>query len=181
MLDALTKWNRERQQRGRFPVHIGIGVSRGQVVAGNVGAPNRMDFTIIGQGVNLASRLEGACRWFGVSALVADDALRACTDEYPTREVGWIQPKGAARASLVQELLPPDSPMLACARLLDVFQEGRRAHDDGDLGAAAKSFEEVLRVDPSDGLASAYVERCRVGLDRRSCGGWDPTWVLAIS
>src|SRR5207245_9682981 len=72
MIRSLWAWNREREQRGEPSLDMGIGLNTDLVVAGNIGSPKRMDYTIIGDGVNVASRLESACKHYGARSLLSE-------------------------------------------------------------------------------------------------------------
>src|SRR3546814_1279529 len=72
MISELAVWNRQRGAAGKRPVDMGIGLNTDDVVSGNIGSPKRMDYTIIGDGVNLASRLESACKQYSARLLIRE-------------------------------------------------------------------------------------------------------------
>jgi adenylate cyclase len=72
MLRDLDTFNRQRAQRGLMAIDMGIGINTDTIVSGNIGSPRRMDYTVIGDGVNLASRLESACKEYGARLLISD-------------------------------------------------------------------------------------------------------------
>ena len=72
MMGTLRRFNQERSDRGQDMVHIGIGLNTGEVVAGNIGSPKRMDYTVIGDGVNLAARLEAATKYYGAAVIMSE-------------------------------------------------------------------------------------------------------------
>src|SRR5260221_11513919 len=86
MIRDLDTWNRTRIQEGKMPIEIGIGLNTDIVVSGNIGSKKRMDFTIIGDGVNLAARLESACKQYGVQSLFSEFSLRKLKGTYQACE-----------------------------------------------------------------------------------------------
>ena len=87
MQNRLQLLNRERAERGDDPLEIGIGLSTGELVAGNVGSPRRMDYTVIGDTVNLASRLEAATKLYRVAVIISEGTRAALQQSYPLREL----------------------------------------------------------------------------------------------
>src|SRR5207245_7997462 len=99
MISSLFDWNQLRVQDGRRPIDMGIGINTGMVVAGNIGSPKRMDFTMIGDGVNLASRLESACKQYSARILISEHTLARLQGVYRTRDVDPGNRKGKTERS----------------------------------------------------------------------------------
>jgi adenylate cyclase len=77
MIRELWNWNKQRVNEGKLPVDIGIGLNTDNVVSGTIGSKKRMDYTIIGDGVNLAARLESACKQYGAHILISEFTYKA--------------------------------------------------------------------------------------------------------
>lgn len=105
MREKLAEFNRERMAHGELPIGIGMGVHSDEVVSGNIGSSKRMELTSIGDGVNLASRLEGASKQYGTDLIISDNTYRDYADRLYVRELDFITVKGKSEPVIVYELV----------------------------------------------------------------------------
>ena len=105
MRDKLAEFNQERKANGKLPIGIGMGIHSDEVVSGNIGSSKRMELTSIGDGVNLASRLEGASKQYGTDLIISDNTYRDYKDRLHVRELDFITVKGKSEPVIVYELV----------------------------------------------------------------------------
>ena len=165
MLHRLRDYNQERRNQGDSPLRIGIGINTGSLMLGTVGGCNRMDTTVISDAVNLASRVEGLTKEYGVSLLISHHTflgLQHPTD-YAIRLIGQVQVKGKAELVTVYEVFDADSPEIKAGKLatLQLFTEALSFYHLQVFEQAAQGFEEVLRLSPRDRVAQLYLKRIR--------------------
>ncbi|MBF0503199.1 MAG: HAMP domain-containing protein [Candidatus Riflebacteria bacterium] len=110
MIDELKTINRELEEKGFPPLKIGIGINTDVVVAGSMGSRNRLNYTVIGDGVNLASRLESECKTFQRSIIISEGTLRKARKKYRTECLGKVKVKGKQQETNIFALLGEDSP-----------------------------------------------------------------------
>ncbi len=179
MIRSLDGWNSVRLSDGKPPIGMGIGVNTDVVVAGNIGSPKRMDFTMIGDGVNLAARLESACKQYNAQILISDSTLRQLNGVYRTREVDRVVVKGKTEPVAVHEVLDyhTDETFPNLMDVVNDFRDGISNYRRGAWDAAIGSFQRCLRAHPTDVLSATYVERCEQ-LRADPPETWDGIWVL---
>ncbi|MEM9302280.1 MAG: adenylate/guanylate cyclase domain-containing protein, partial [Pseudomonadota bacterium] len=176
MLGRLDALNRRREARGEAPISIGIGLSTGEVVAGNVGSSRRMDYTVIGDTVNLAARLESATKAYGASLVAAEGTVAALSGEYPLRKIDRIRVRGKGEPVKLYQLFSPASAPTGEA--LEIFAAGRALFIEQQWHDAERRFEDVLRLDPDDGAAALHIERCRRFRQVAPPPDWDGVAIL---
>ena len=180
MIRELWTWNKLRVNEGKLPVDIGIGLNSDNVVSGTIGSKKRMDYTIIGDGVNLASRLESACKQYGTHILVSEFTYAKLRGTYRTREVDLVVVKGKTKPVAIHEILDYHSeetfPHLIDA--LGYFRDGLAKYRQGKWNDAVKQFSEVVAMNPADKAAKLYVERCRHLAEHPPGDDWNGVWVM---
>jgi len=183
MIQSLESWNTSRESEGKLPVHIGIGLNSDNIVSGNIGSKKRMDFTMIGDGVNLAARLESACKQYSAKILISEFTKARLKGTYRMREIDLVVVKGKTVPIAVYEVLDyhtQDSfPHLM--EVLSLFKDGLSKYREMNWDGAQAQFEKCLELNPKDAASQMYLERCE--LLRQSPpplvdGQWDGVWIM---
>lgn len=180
MMKTLADWNAHRVVDGKMPVDIGIGLNTDMVVSGNIGSKKRMDYTIIGDGVNLAARLESACKQYGAHILISEFTHKQLKGTYYNRELDFVVVKGKTKPVAIYEIMDFHTektyPQMIDA--LGLFKAGLSHYRQQRWNDAAAKFNEVLALNPNDKAAKMYVERCRHLADNPPGDAWDGVWVM---
>ncbi len=180
MIRELWAWNEARRERGLKTVDMGIGLNTDMVVSGNIGSPKRMDYTVIGDGVNLASRLESACKAYSARILASESTVSKLKGTYRLRDIDLVVVKGKTQPVRVYEILDyHDSKTFP--NLMDVvnyFGAAMESYRKGDFSAAERGFKKCLELNPDDGLSATYVNRCQYLATHAPEGEWTGVWVM---
>ncbi len=180
MMQELNHWNEGRERDGKKPVKMGIGLNTGHVVSGNIGSPKRMDFTMIGDGVNLAARLESACKQYAAGILISANTFRKLRGTYRIRNVDDVVVKGKTEPVGIYEVLDyhDDKSFPNLMEVVGYFNEGRQHYREGRWDNAIKSFDVALRLHPGDQLSGLYIDRC-CQLRANPPVDWQGIWVMS--
>src|SRR5205807_2981238 len=162
MMRELGVFNQGRAARGQRKIDIGIGLNTDQVVSGNIGSPKRMDYTIIGDGVNLASRLESACKQYGTHILISQHTLSQLRGTYRTREIDAVIVKGKTEPVRIYEVMDyhTEETFPNMVDVLNHFRDGIELYRIGNWDKAAAAFGQALGAYAGDKASQLYVERC---------------------
>jgi len=179
MIKRLWQWNLAREQKGQMPIDMGLGINTDKLVSGNIGSSKRMDYTMIGDGVNLAARLESACKSYSAKILISDFTFQKLKGTYQIRYIDDVVVKGKTEPVGVREVLDFHTKE-TFPNLMDnvnFFNEGRGLFKSGQWDFAIKSFQECLKCNPHDKLSETYIERCQI-MKKANPSDWDGIWVM---
>jgi len=180
MMNHLGEWNAERLAEGKKPVNIGIGLNTDQVVSGNIGSPKRMDYTMIGDGVNLAARLESACKQYHARILISENTYKKLRGTYRIREIDRVVVKGKTKPVNIYEVLDyhNEETFPHLMEVVNHFKSGLTKYREGKWDEAIKAFKEALKLHQADKLSETYIERCGYLKKHPPGDDWDGVWVM---
>jgi adenylate cyclase len=178
MLTSLDQFNVNRAANNQLPVHIGIGLHTDEVVSGNIGSPKRMNYTVIGDGVNLASRLESACKFYGAELLISEATANRLASSYCMREADLVVVKGKSQPVQIHQVLDAYSPERFPARdlVLQAYGEGLQAYRAQQWDQAMGGFNRAIELHPGDKLSQIYLERTELLKLDPPGSDWDGVW-----
>jgi adenylate cyclase len=159
-------------------VKIGIGINSDSVRVGNFGSNLRFDYTIIGDGVNLAARLEGATKQYGTETLISESTWEQVRDELVTRELDLIQVKGRQQPTRIFELMGERPASEKLLEQIARFDAAVTMYRDQRFQEALAMFTSLDQSDGFDPPARMYVERCRSLIETPPAPDWDGVYVM---
>ena len=182
MGQALADLNASRMARGDASFRIGIGINSGELMLGAIGGEQRLDCNVVGDAVNLASRVEGLTKMYGATCIVTDATVARLLDAtcHSMRELDRVQVVGRTAAVTIHELLDLDPAARREAKLgaATDFQQGLASYRKGDFAAAREAFKRCLNACADDRAASLYVQRCTELAQDEPAGSWHGITVL---
>ena len=160
-------------------IDVRIGISTGEMIVGTLGSDATKNFTVIGDAVNLGSRLEGANKAYGTRILIAGETYkRTSGNGLQFREMDLLRVKGKEEPVRVYELLPQVARTHMGAEILKCFENGLKSYRARDWQKAESSFATVLAQLPEDGPSKTYLDRIRYFRENPPPPEWDGIWTL---
>jgi adenylate cyclase len=161
MQKAMIALNAKWAAAGLPQLRTRVGINTGRAVAGNMGTDTIFNYTILGDCVNLASRLEGVNKEYGTLIIVGEDTHERARDEFEYRELDWIRVKGKVKPVAIFELAGQIGDIDARRReLFRLYATALARYREGRWTAAADALAEALAVDPHDGPCRTLAARC---------------------
>ncbi|MHB8108816.1 MAG: CHASE2 domain-containing protein [Syntrophorhabdaceae bacterium] len=159
-IKAINAINPIFEREGISPISIRVGLHTGDAIAGNMGSLRLFDFTVVGDTVNLASRLESVNKVFGTNVIVSEHTLAGSYGLYLSRDLGPIEVKGKSEPVVIHELLcEHDDAPLEVMRKIALYNEAFNLYKEGQFTRAIECFDVVLDQFPDDGPSKFYRKR----------------------
>jgi len=175
LIELREKW----RQEGKQELTVRIGLNTGPMVVGNMGSIQRMDYTMMGDSVNLASRLEGANKPYGTYVMISEFTYEHCREHVVVRELDKIRVVGKKEPVTVYELVDMKGcPTEETLALLSGYEQALGHYKAGKWDQALEGFRALLEKYPQDGPSGTYVERCGEFKASPPPADWDGVYVL---
>lgn len=180
MQRRLVELRRQWKKEGRHELKVRMGINSGPAVAGNMGSHSRMNYTVMGDSVNLASRLEGANKFYGTYTMVSQFTYEAAKEQFCFRELDRIRVVGKNEPIKVYELLEQSGGLSDQKEsMLEQYQKGLGLFAQGRWAEAKNAFLNSLRIDRDDTPSKVYYKRCETFIKTPPAANWDGVFNLS--
>ncbi len=178
MIEELKKLQQKWSEEGRPVLHIGIGINSGDMVVGNMGSQMRFDYTVMGDSVNLGSRLEGINKEYGTSIIISEYTYEGVKDVLVCRELDSVRVKGKKLPVKIYELLCDKKDAAPLEAFVQRFNEGLDKYKQARWDEAVAAFEKVLDIRPDDAPSLLYIQRCKDMKESPPPQPWDGVFTM---
>ena len=178
MMSELQKLQKKWQAEERPVLNIGIGINTGDMVVGNMGSEMRFDYTVMGDMVNLGSRLEGINKEYGSNIIISEFTYAVVQDSMSCRDLDLVRVKGKNKPVKIFELLGEKKDKDNWKDIIDSFEKGLMLYREAKWDEAIASFKQVLAIRADDFASSMYIERCKTLKEHPPAKPWDGIFIM---
>ena len=178
MRKALARLNINWKQRGMKELSFGIGLNHGTPIVGNLGSEQKMEVSVIGDAVNLASRLEGLTKEYKLDLLLGESMVPLVQTRFVLRTVDSVQVKGKTKPVRVFTVIADKDSGEQPPAWLARYEEGVEFYRARNFAESAKAFTETLSAHPDDYLAQLYLKRSQELLANPPGPDWDTVFIM---
>ncbi len=177
-LKKLKELQAEFKAQGLPEIDIGIGINSAEMSVGNMGSDIVRSYTVMGDAVNLGSRLEGINKEYGTRVIISQFTYQDVKDTFTCREVDLVRVKGKNEPVRIYELMCEGQPDPQTGELLQHFRAGYELYHAKKFAEALESFQKAMTIRPEDGPSELYVERCTEFQQTPPPENWDGVFVM---
>lgn len=178
MMEDLVEFRDLKENQGLPAIDIGIGMNTGIMTVGNMGSDMRFDYTVMGDAVNLGSRLEGINKQYKTNIIISEFTAAQVKDEFVLRELDQVRVKGKNEPVRIFELLGFGQERASWSRVTDGFATALSLYRAQKWDEAKAALEAVLHIRPEDGPSQVYLERIDMLRDTDLPADWDGVFVM---
>lgn len=180
-LDSIEKlWELQKQykEEGLPVIDIGIGINTGECSVGNMGSESVRSYTVMGDAVNLGSRLEGINKQYGTRIIISEFTYERVKNDFTIREIDVVRVKGKLLPVKIYELVGRGKMEQVTLDHLSKFEEAYQQYHDRDFESAMKTFGEAMAIRPDDKCCELYIDRCKDYLETPPPEDWDGAFTM---
>jgi adenylate cyclase len=178
MMSELHNLQKKWQAEGRPILNIGIGLNTGDMVVGNMGSEMRFDYTVMGDMVNLGSRLEGTNKEYGTNIIISEFTYEVVKGTMSCRELDLVRVKGKNKPVKIYELLGEKRDEGSWKEFIVNFEKGLTLYREAKWDEAIASFKQVLAIRSDDYASKMYIERCQSLKQQPPLQPWDGVFTM---